>query len=101
MTDLEIINKIEEIRSKNNINWMNVLRLAFKYAPDEAREIVSKINVDDNRIGELLKKLSDDLKIYDLLEEFQFFNDEKFELTKLISLVGSFSTGRCQAAILS
>jgi hypothetical protein len=59
MTDLEIINKIEEIRSKNNINWMNVLRLAFKYAPDEAREIVSKINVDDNRIGELLKKLSE------------------------------------------
>ena len=59
MTDLEIINKIEEIRSKNNINWMNVLRLAFKYAPDEAREIVSKINLDDNRIGELLKKLSE------------------------------------------
>ncbi len=58
MTDLEIINKIEKIRSENNINWMNVLRLAFKYAPDEAREIVSKINVDDNRIGELLKKLS-------------------------------------------
>tara|TARA_B100001057_G_scaffold499492_2_gene610376 strand:+ start:2377 stop:2562 length:186 start_codon:yes stop_codon:yes gene_type:complete len=59
MTDLEIINKIEKIRSENNINWMNVLRLAFKYAPDEAREIVSKINVDDNRIGELLKKLSE------------------------------------------
>ena len=58
MTDLEIINKIEKIRSENNINWMNVLRLAFKYAPDEAREIVSKINVDDNRIGELLKMLS-------------------------------------------
>jgi ATP-binding cassette subfamily B protein len=30
-------------------------------------------------------KVVDDLKIYDLLEEFQFFNDEKFELTKLIS----------------
>ena len=28
-----IINKIELIRSKNNINWMNLLRLAFKYAP--------------------------------------------------------------------
>ena len=41
MTDLEIIDKIEQIRSKNNINWMNILRLAFKYAPDEAREILS------------------------------------------------------------
>ena len=34
------VDKIEQIRSKNNINWMNILRLAFKYAPDEAREIV-------------------------------------------------------------
>ncbi len=58
MTDLEIIDKIEKIRSNNNINWMNILRLAFKYAPDEAREIVSKINSDDQRISDLLKKLS-------------------------------------------
>ena len=56
MTDLEIIDKIEEIRSNNNINWMNILRLGFKYAPDEARDIVSKINVDDQRISDLLKK---------------------------------------------
>ena len=59
MTDLEIIDEIEKIRSKNNINWMNILRLAFKDSPDEAREIVSKINVDDTRISELLKKLSE------------------------------------------
>ena len=26
----KIIDKIEKIRSKNNINWMNILRLAFK-----------------------------------------------------------------------
>ena len=58
MTDLEIIDEIEKVRSKNNINWMNILRLAFKYAPDEAREIISKINSDDQRIKELLKKLS-------------------------------------------
>tara|TARA_B100001250_G_C19803670_1_gene792290 strand:+ start:1497 stop:1682 length:186 start_codon:yes stop_codon:yes gene_type:complete len=59
MTDLEIIDKIEKIRSNNNINWMNLLRLAFKYAPDEARDIVSKINSDDQRISDLLKKLSE------------------------------------------
>jgi hypothetical protein len=58
MTDSEIIDKIEEIRSNNNINWMNILRLGFKYAPDEARGIVSKINLDDQRISDLLKKLS-------------------------------------------
>ena len=38
---------------------MNILRLAFKDSRDEAREIVSKINVDDTRISELLKKLSE------------------------------------------
>ena len=27
---LKIIDQIEKVRSKNNVNWMNVLRLAFK-----------------------------------------------------------------------
>ena len=58
MTDLEIIDEIEKVRSKNNINWMNILRLAFKYSPSEARKIVAKINKDDKKIGDLLKKLS-------------------------------------------
>ena len=58
MTDLEIIDAIEKVRSKNNINWMNVLRLAFKYSPSEARDIVAKINEDDKKIGNLLKQLS-------------------------------------------
>ena len=59
MTDLEIINQIEKVRSKNNINWMNILRLAFKHSPTEARKIVSKINEDDGQISLLLKKLSE------------------------------------------
>jgi Na+/serine symporter len=59
MTDLEIIDEIEKIRSKNNINWMNVLRLAFKHAPDEARKLVSEINIDDQKISKLLKQLSE------------------------------------------
>ena len=32
----KIINQIEKIRSKNNINWMNLLRLAFKIDPKSA-----------------------------------------------------------------
>ena len=59
MSDLEIIDAIEKVRSKNNINWMNILRLAFKHSPNEARKIVSKINADDSEIGQLLKKLSE------------------------------------------
>lgn len=59
MTDLEIIDEIEKIRSNNNINWMNILRLSFRHSPEEAREIVSKINIDDTRISKLLKQLSE------------------------------------------
>tara|TARA_B100001057_G_C22833285_1_gene944266 strand:- start:2030 stop:2224 length:195 start_codon:yes stop_codon:yes gene_type:complete len=58
MTDLEIIDEIEKVRSKNNINWMNILRLAFKNSPEEARNIVRKINNDDSKISKLLEKLS-------------------------------------------
>jgi hypothetical protein len=41
---------------------MNILRVAFKYAPEESREIISKINSDDQRISELLRKLSGNKK---------------------------------------
>ena len=55
---LEIINKIEKIRSKNNVNWMNILRLAFKLDPKSASSIMKKINYDDKKIANLLSKLS-------------------------------------------
>tara|TARA_B110000027_G_C15847537_1_gene181161 strand:+ start:298 stop:498 length:201 start_codon:yes stop_codon:yes gene_type:complete len=54
----KIINKIEKIRSKNNVNWMDLLRLAFKLDPQSASKIMKKINYDDKRISELLKTLS-------------------------------------------
>lgn len=55
---LDIIDKIEKIRSKNNVNWMDILRLAFKLDSESAKKIMKKINHDDKRISNLLKKLS-------------------------------------------
>jgi hypothetical protein len=55
---LRIINKIESIRKKNNVNWMNILRLAFKKSPKEAAKIMSLIYKDDASISKLVKKLS-------------------------------------------
>ena len=55
---IKIIDKIEKIRSKNNVNWMNILRLAFKLDPIEAKKIMAKINYDDKKITDLLNKLS-------------------------------------------
>lgn len=55
---LKLIDQVEAIRSMNNVNWMDVLRLAFKNAPKEAAQIVGRINNDDSKISELLTKLS-------------------------------------------
>jgi hypothetical protein len=54
---LSIISKIEKIRSKNNVNWMNILRLSFKLDPKNASKIMRKINYDDKKISNLLNKL--------------------------------------------
>ena len=55
---LKTIKKIENIRSKNNVNWMNILRLAFKLDPVRASKIMKKINYDDKKISKLLNELS-------------------------------------------
>ena len=52
----KIITQIEKIRGKNNTNWMNILRLAFKYDPKGSAKIMSKIYSDDSKIGKLAKK---------------------------------------------
>jgi hypothetical protein len=56
---LKIIDEVERVRTRNNVNWMDVLRLAFRYAPDEARELMKKINQEDDRISALFKQLSE------------------------------------------
>tara|TARA_B100000282_G_C31406480_1_gene342590 strand:- start:171 stop:356 length:186 start_codon:yes stop_codon:yes gene_type:complete len=54
----KIIDQIQKIRSKNNVNWMNILKLAFKLDPKEASKIMKKINYDDKQISKLLNKLA-------------------------------------------
>ena len=56
---LKIIDEIEKVRTKNNMNWMDVLRLAFTHAPQEAKKLMKKIDHEDNRISGLVKKLSE------------------------------------------
>lgn len=52
-----IINQISKIRSQNNSNWMDLLKLAFEVAPDRAKIIMKKITECDEKIKELCKKL--------------------------------------------
>lgn len=55
---LALIDQIEKIRGKNNKNWMDLLRLAFKHAPKDAASIMAEIYKMDGDISELAKKLS-------------------------------------------
>ena len=55
---LEIIDEIEKVRTKNNVNWMDILRLAFEHAPDDARKLMGIVNEYDGRISQLLTELS-------------------------------------------
>ena len=53
---IKIIDEIEKVRTRNNVNWMDILRLAFTHAPDDAKNLMRKINIADDEISALLKK---------------------------------------------
>ena len=55
---LKLINQIQNVRSKNNKYWMDLMRLAFKYAPKEASKTIKKINILDKKISSLVEKLA-------------------------------------------
>ena len=58
MNDLEIIDEIQKIRSKNNVNWMDILRIAFSHAPDEAAKVLAEIYKEDKKLNNLAKQLT-------------------------------------------
>ena len=55
---LDFINQIQKIRSKNNSNWMDILKLGFKHDPKEAARIMSQIYKDDQKISKIVKRLA-------------------------------------------
>ena len=57
-THYSIVKNIENLRKKNNINWMNILRLALKYNPKETKKITKKINSFDKKISNEVNSLT-------------------------------------------
>jgi hypothetical protein len=51
------INNIQKIRSKNNQNWMDLLRLAYELDPKRASKILKSISKNDVTVNDLLKNL--------------------------------------------
>jgi len=53
-----IIKEIENIRKKNNEQWMKIMSIAFDYAPKKAGNVLKKINSNDKKISVLVSKLA-------------------------------------------
>jgi len=56
---LKLIDAIEAVRTKNNVNWMNLLRVALRADPEGTLALVREINTKDNEISELFAKLGE------------------------------------------
>ncbi len=54
---IKLINEIQNIRSKNNQNWMDLLRLSLKLDFKTTSKILKQICKDDQRISKLAKKI--------------------------------------------
>tara|TARA_S200000501_G_scaffold378843_1_gene444141 strand:- start:2421 stop:2633 length:213 start_codon:yes stop_codon:yes gene_type:complete len=54
---LKLVNQIQKIRSKNNKNWMDLLRLSLKLDFNTTSKIIKEIVKDDRRIYQLAKKI--------------------------------------------
>ena len=55
----KILDEIQEIRAKNNKNWMDILRLAFKYSPVQAKMLMDKITEYDRQVSKLTEELGE------------------------------------------
>lgn len=54
---LLVFKNIENIRKKNNKNWIDLLRLAYEVKPKETKMILTKILTKDKELIKLASKL--------------------------------------------
>ena len=55
---LSLVNKIQGIRSNNNKNWMDLLRLSIKLDLKKTSKILKEIYKDDKKISKLAIKIN-------------------------------------------
>ena len=54
---IRLVNQIQRLRSKNNKNWMDLLRLSLKLDFNLTSKILKEICKDDKRISNLAQKI--------------------------------------------
>jgi|TARA_B100001059_G_C17477511_1_gene400053 hypothetical protein len=54
---LMLVNKIQNIRSKNNKNWMDLLKLSLKLDINTTSKILKDIVLSDRKISQIAEKI--------------------------------------------
>jgi hypothetical protein len=57
--DEKLIDEMEAIRSRNNVNWMDILRVALREAPEETRILLAGVSDCDGRVQNIIKKIAE------------------------------------------
>ena len=52
-----LIDQIQKIRKKNNVNWMDILRIAFESSPNKTKNVFKNIFTADQNVNIISKKL--------------------------------------------
>jgi hypothetical protein len=55
---IELVNKIQKIRSNNNKNWMDLLKLSLTLDLNKTSVILKNICKEDKKISELANKIN-------------------------------------------
>lgn len=58
--EADLVDRIEEVRRRNNHCWMELLRLALEAEPEKAKAVLQKISHNDSEIQRLLGELASD-----------------------------------------
>jgi hypothetical protein len=57
--ELAQVDRVEYIRTKNNRNWMDILRLALEVAPNRTKRILKDIADRDEQVTAEVRKMLD------------------------------------------
>jgi len=56
----EELQEIRQIRVKNNDLWLSILEIALRRAPDETKEVLNEIRLNDLMITEIVGEIIDE-----------------------------------------
>lgn len=54
------LQEIRQIRVKNNDLWLSILEIALRRAPDETKEVLNEIRLNDMMITEIVGEIIDE-----------------------------------------